>query len=200
MQAIINLHPFHTLHCEWAHKAFPGAKLYGSKRHVSRFPDLPWENELADSAEMFAIFQDDLKFSVPKGVDFISANENVHFSSVLAFHMESQTCHVDDTFLFVPTPKVAEALGLKEGVVGLHPTLPLALEPRAGASEEFRTWMKDLVSSWEIKNLAAAHSGLLLDKDNTGNSMTVRLNDALWAAEPILVAHDAIYGCGKANL
>ena len=26
VEAIINVHPFHTLHCEWMHRAFPQAK------------------------------------------------------------------------------------------------------------------------------------------------------------------------------
>ena len=34
VEAILNLHPFHTLHCEWMHSAFPQAKLYGTARHV----------------------------------------------------------------------------------------------------------------------------------------------------------------------
>ena len=33
---------------------------------------------------------DDFDFSVPRGVDFISANEKVHFSSVLALHRASE--------------------------------------------------------------------------------------------------------------
>lgn len=194
VEAIINLHPFHTLHCEWAHKAFPGAKLYGSARHISKFPNLPWEKELVDSPEMAAKFAGDLEFSKPAGVDFISSNEAVHFSSILAYHPESKTLHVDDTFVYVPVPHVASVIGIKEGVVTLHPTLPAALERRAGACEDFRDWLNGVASKWDVENLCAAHSGNLLVKDNTGKRIPGRMTDALWLAEPVLLAHEAIYG------
>ena len=70
-----------------------------------------------------ALFSDDLEFSVPAGVDFISSNESVHFSSVLVFHPSTKTLHVDDTFMFIPTPAAAEFLNFKQGTVQLHPTL-----------------------------------------------------------------------------
>ncbi|WP_251566881.1 hypothetical protein [Erythrobacter sp. 3-20A1M] len=46
--AIINLHPFHTLHIEWMHRAFPNAALYGTRRHIEKFHILPWESELCE--------------------------------------------------------------------------------------------------------------------------------------------------------
>jgi hypothetical protein len=39
-----------------------------------------------EDPELHAQFAEDFEFSVPRGVDFISANENVHFSSVLVLH------------------------------------------------------------------------------------------------------------------
>lgn len=194
VEAIINLHPFHTMHCEWAHKAFPDAKLYGSERHLQKFPNLPWERELVDSPEMAELFKDDVAFSKPEGVDFISSNEAVHFSSILAFHWDSKTMHVDDTFIYVPTPKVAEYVGIKEGVITLHPTLPGALQHRAGATDDFRDWVHNLTKSWDVENMTAAHSGNLTKSDNTGKTLCERMTDALWLAEPVLKAHETIYG------
>jgi len=89
--AIINLHPFHTVHVRKAHEQYPKAKLYGTQRHIEKFPDLPWQPELSESAACADLFADDLEFSVPEGVDFISSNENLHFSSVLAYHKASKT-------------------------------------------------------------------------------------------------------------
>jgi hypothetical protein len=43
VEAILNLHPFHTLHCAEMAGVFPGARLYGSVRHMRQHPDLPWE-------------------------------------------------------------------------------------------------------------------------------------------------------------
>jgi hypothetical protein len=118
--------------CEWAHQAFPGAKLYGTARHKTKLPDLPWESGLIEESSTQAQFSDDLDFSMPQGVDFISSNESIHFSSVLCYHKATKTVHVDDTFMFVPTPKAAEIIGFKEGTLQLHPTLAGA--PRAAAA------------------------------------------------------------------
>ena len=109
--------------CEAIHQSYPDAKLYGTQRHKDKLPSLPWQSGLIEDAATQNQFSEDLSFSVPKGVDFISSNESVHFSSVLAYHMASKTLHVDDTFMFIATPKAAEIFGFKEGTVQLHPTL-----------------------------------------------------------------------------
>lgn len=80
--------------CQWAHEAYPGAKLYGSSRHTRKQPELPWQKALLDDPATLAEFKDDLDLRIPAGVDFISSNENVHFSSVVAYHPATQTIHV----------------------------------------------------------------------------------------------------------
>jgi hypothetical protein len=80
IEAILNVHPFHTVFARKMHERFPGAKLYGTARHVSRLPELPWEAQLTESSELHDAFAGDFEFSVPRGVDFISSNENVHIS------------------------------------------------------------------------------------------------------------------------
>jgi hypothetical protein len=107
---------------------------------------------------------------------------------------------VDDTFMFIPTPKVAEILTLKQGTVQLHPTLAGALERKAGASDDFRAWVKQLITDWDAANLLAAHSGALLAVENTGQSIRDRISFALTLAEPVLVAHDLIYGKHRSNV
>ena len=49
IEAIINLHPFHTIHVQKVHEQFPNAKLYGTQRHIEKFPDLRWQPELTES-------------------------------------------------------------------------------------------------------------------------------------------------------
>jgi hypothetical protein len=180
--------------CEWVHQAYPQAKLYGTARHVSKLPNLPWLDKLLEDPETQALFAEDLDLRTPAGVDFISTNVNVHFSSILAFHKASQTLHVDDTLMFYPTPKVAQIFGFKEGTVQLHPTLVGALKRRRGASQDFRAWVRKFVAEWEMTNLCAAHLGVLLGKDNTGASLKSRVESALFVAEPVLIAHDLFYG------
>ena len=60
VEAIINVHPFHTLHCEWMHRAFPQAKLYGTARHLEHLPDLPWESLRCEDDGLAQRYADDL--------------------------------------------------------------------------------------------------------------------------------------------
>lgn len=45
----MQVHPFHTVSCEAMHKLYPAAKLYGSSRHISKLPSLPWQPDTVDS-------------------------------------------------------------------------------------------------------------------------------------------------------
>ncbi|WP_217272022.1 hypothetical protein [Sphingopyxis sp. BSNA05] len=143
------------------HRQFPKAKMYGTERHLSKFPELPWETMRSEDPALHAQFSDDFQFSVPKGVDFISADENVHFSSVLAYHLTSKTLHVDDTYMYARLPALARLAGFSD-VTKFHPTLAKALEPRMGAAQEFRKWAEALNITWgEARNLCAAHLATL---------------------------------------
>lgn len=194
IEAILNLHPFHTVHVRGFHGTFPHARLYGTARHVERFPDLPWRSVQTTDPKLHAAFAEDLDFSVPRGVDFISKNDNVHFSSVLAYHRASRTIHVDDTLMYVKLPKVAARLG-RSDVMSLHPTLALALQRRAGAATEFRRWGDELIGAWaDAENLCAAHSASLLGATNRGESVQERILHALDRAERVLARHERKFG------
>ena len=159
--AVVNLHPFHTVHVRAMHQAFPRAQLYGTERHRQRFADLPWADECTEQSALHRRFAADLVFTVPRGVDFISANEQVHFSSVLALHRDSAAIHVDDTLMCLRMPLPLRWLGIRE-LVSFHPSLGFALQKRAGAAAEFREWAEDLAEDWgHARHLCAAHnSGL----------------------------------------
>ena len=194
LEAILNLHPFHTIHVRRVHERFPDAKLYGTARHHAKAPELPWEPERTEDPSLHAMFADDFDFSVPRGVDFISKNENVHFSSVLAFHRASQTIHVDDTLIYTRLPKPARLLG-RQDLTMFHPTLAKALERRAGASADFRAWAEELATAWrDAENLCAAHTGALTAERNRGDSIAARIRKALAKVEPKLRAHERKYG------
>ena len=194
VEAILNLHPFHTVHVRWMHEHFPQARLYGTARHVARFPELPWEPERTEDPGLHEAFAGDFDFSVPRGVDFISANENVHFSSVLALHRASRTIHSDDTLMYLRLPALLRIFGLADRV-GFHPTLAKALERRPGAAQEFRAWAEELIENWaSAENLCAAHTAALLAADNDGAPIAERLQAALEKVEPTLAAHKRKYG------
>ena len=193
IEAIINLHPFHTIHVAGMHAQYPNARLYGTLRHHQKFPDLAWQPELTESAECAALFADDLEFAIPAGVDFISTNEHLHFSSVLAYHKTSKTIHSDDTLMYLPLPGL---LGkLKKPSVSFHMTLAKTLEKRAGAAQHFRDWATQLSERWAAaENLCAAHSATLLGVDNSADSIAMRILSALQKVEKTLIAHEKNYG------
>ena len=192
--AILNVHPFHTMHVERMHELFPQAALHGTARHRSRFPSLPWSKANCEDRALHRRYAADFEFSVPRGVDFISADENVHFSSVLVFHPESSTLHVDDTLVYLRLPGPLRALGLGDSV-SFHPTLASALEPRAGAAADFHDWASELIERWRgAENLCAAHTAALLARDNRGAPLHERLLEALDKAGKTLERHRRKYG------
>jgi hypothetical protein len=194
VEAILNVHPFHTVFARKMHERFPHAKLYGTARHISRFSELPWEALRTEDAELHAMFADDFEFSVPRGVDLISANENVHFSSVLVLHRASKTIHVDDTLMYVRLPRLMRVVGLPDAM-SFHPTLAKALEKRAGAAKDFRDWAEELTERWrDAENLCAAHTAALTARKNQGPSIHARLVKALGKVERTLAAHERKYG------
>jgi hypothetical protein len=192
IEAIINLHPFHTIHVAGVHKHYPNAKLYGTRRHHEKLHDLPWQPELIESDECTALFADDIEFSIPAGVDFISRNEKVHFSSVMAYHRASKTIHVDDTLNYLVLPGL---LGkLKKPEIAFHFTLSKALVKRAGAAEDFRIWVKRLAREWvDAENLCAAHSATVLGSKNRSASIPQGLMFALQSIEKTLQKHERKY-------
>ncbi|WP_335949447.1 hypothetical protein [Salipiger bermudensis] len=50
VEAVLNFHPFHTLHCAAMTRDFPVAKFYGSERHHRACTSVPWEAERVESA------------------------------------------------------------------------------------------------------------------------------------------------------
>ena len=190
IEAIVNLHPFHTVHVERMHEIYPEARLYGTQRHLERFPDLPWEEVRSEDEELHDWYAEDFDFTIPRGVDFISANDNVHFSSVMAYHLASDTIHADDTLMYIQLPRVLRLLGLRDSL-GFHPTLSMALEKRAGAAADFREWAGELIEEWgDAANLCAAHSGALL----ASAPLRQRLRKALKRCELRLRGHERRYG------
>ena len=193
VDAVLNLHPFHTVHVEAMHRQYPEAKKYGTARHLSKFPKLPWEQLRTEDYALHAHFADDLEFSVPKGVDFISDDENVHFSSVLAYHRASKTIHVDDTYMYAKLPLPLRLIGV-DGATRFHPTLSKALQPRAGAAQEFRHWAEGLNADWgDAKNMCTAHLATLTARENNGASIQERMRDTLAGVKQTLCNHEKTF-------
>jgi hypothetical protein len=193
LEALVNLHPFHTLHVKTFAGSFPKAKLYGTKRHIERLRDLPWQPVCTEDAELRQELGEDLEFSVPRGVELVPADPNLHFGSVLAFHRATKTLHVDDTLTYLRMPWPVRVF--KRDSLSFHPTLAKVLEQRPGAVADFRRWASELVERTKgVDNLCAAHMGNLLARHNEGASISERVQRALEAIEGKLSAHERKFG------
>lgn len=194
VEAVLNLHPFHTIHVAEMHKRYPNALHYGTARHLEKSPELKWEKLRTEDKKLHEIFSSDLEFSIPRGVDFISKDESLHFSSVLAYHRSSKTIHVDDTLMYIRLPKLMSFLGLSNSV-SFHPTLSKVLKPRKGASDEFQEWVKELAKSWsDAENLCAAHTTYLVPNTERGISIHDRILKALDKVQKKLDQHKQAFG------
>ena len=187
IEAILNLHPFHTIHVRAIADMFPEAKLYGTKRHIEKAEDLPWQELRMEDPELHVQFAEDFIFSIPRGVDFISPNEKLHFSSVLAFHKASKVLHVDDTLTWLKFPFV--------GGLSFHLTLKDVLERRPGAVADFRAWAQELIELCEgTSYLCTAHTRPLPPASGEGFDLAEEVRGALKKVEKILVAHERKHG------
>lgn len=183
VRAILNLHPFHTVHLSASAKQFPNARLYGTRRHKTREPQLRWEALHTDDEALHAQFADDFAFSVPRGVDFIPKNEQLHFASVLALHKASGVLHVDDTLTWTSLPFF--------GGLTFHPTLRFVLQKRPGAVAEFRAWTQELITlSESARHVCTSHMRPLCPSEN----LTQRVRGAVDRVSRMLDAHERRYG------
>ncbi|HEX5661167.1 MAG TPA: hypothetical protein VFX59_28445 [Polyangiales bacterium] len=184
VRAVLNLHPYHTLHVRDCLRPFPNAKLYGTRRHKQQAPELAWQELETTDPALHAEFADDLRFSVPRGVDF-SPREGLHFASVLAFHAASKTLHVDDTLTWLKLPLL--------GGLRFHPTLRFVLQRRPGAVAEFRSWADDLVERCRaVEHLCCAHGRALPPQPTPELAQQVR--KALAGVEGVLRRHERKFG------
>ena len=158
VEAVLNVHPFHTVHCARMAKDFPQATFYGSSRHPKQVPEVNWAEDLVESDAVAARYPE-LKFSLPQGIYYISPDETVHASSLLVYHPASQSIYVDDTFE-IPPSKLFNAV---QPNLGLHPTTKKALKDDANAGKEYCDWAVELAHEWrDGRNFCGAHSGLVL--------------------------------------
>ncbi len=186
--AVINLHPFHTLHSEAMHAAFSNARHIGTQRHKLKSPDLTWDEITTEELALTTEFAEDLDFSIPDGVMLVPANENIHCGSILAYHRPSKTIHVDDTF------NLRGATKLKPGKLSVHLTLKQALERDAEAAPAFRDWGARLTSKWaDAQRICAAHAGIMTAENLGEPSVQAALTAALARAEKTLRKHEARY-------
>lgn len=157
VEAVLNLHPFHTVHCIQMAADFPKATFYGSSRHHKKVPEITWAEDLVES-DAVAERYPELEFSIVQGIDYISSNDMIHAGSLLAYHPASKSLHVDDTFMSPPT-KLLEAV-LPDLI--LHPTTKKAVKNEPNAGKQYCDWATNLAHEWrDVRHFCAAHSYLV---------------------------------------
>lgn len=183
LEAVINLHPFHTVHCEAVARRFPNARHYGTARHLAKLPQIAWQAERTESDTFARLFADDFDFFVPRGVHFVPENPNLHFASVLAIHRASAALHVDDTLNWVPVP-------LLGGRLRFHPTLRWVLEDRPEAATEFRDWAEALAERCDsVHHLCTAHAARAPLTDQPPGAIGSKIREALEKVDSVLRRH-----------
>ena len=157
VEAVLNVHPFHTVYCAQMAEDFPQATFYGSSRHRKKVPEVNWAEDLVESKAVAERYPE-LQFSMPKGIAYISSNEMIHTGSLLAYHPASKSLHVDDTFMSPP-------MQLLEAVLPdliLHPTTKKALKDEPNAGKQYCDWATNLAHEWrDVRHFCAAHSYLV---------------------------------------
>lgn len=160
VEAVLNVHPFHTLHCAQMAKDFPTAVFYGSSRHAVEVPEVRWAPEKVESDAVAARYPE-LAFSLPDGIDYISDIEGVHAGSLLVYHAPSGALHVDDTFNVLPVPGIVRKV-LPIPRIAFHPKLEDALDNNPDAGARFCDWAEQIAKEWSgTRALCAAHSSLI---------------------------------------
>lgn len=160
VDAVVHVHPFHTLHVEALHRLLPAARLYGTLRHRLLAPSLPWSGDPVETWELDHPLADAFDLSVPDGVDFVCLDERVHVASVLVRHRASAIVHVDDTLNVLAAPGPLRRL-LPQSSLRMHPMLGRALTAAPGAADAYAAWARGLARRWaDTRIVCAAHSAV----------------------------------------
>lgn len=190
IEAVLNVHPFHTIHCKFIQNMLPHARLIGTRRHHQQAPHLQWDPDVIEDEETQQQFSDIFDFTIPSGVDFISDDDSVHVGSVIVRHRESGIVHADDTLMVIDLPSLVQKV-VPGPKLRFHPKLADGLEKRAGAADDYVRWAKDMACDWaDIEIVCAAHNGLVRLSDE---SFGEAIDKALEYASCTLEKHRKTY-------
>lgn len=191
IEAVLNVHPFHTIHCQAIRDMLPHARLIGTRRHHEQAPELDWDPDFIEHEATQRQFSDILDFSIPSGVDFISDDDSVHVGSVIVRHRESGIVHADDTLMVIDLPSLVQKV-VPGPKLRFHPKLADGLEKRAGAADDYIRWARGMARDWaDTAIVCAAHSGMIYCEDK---SFPEAIGKALDHASSTLDDHRKTYG------
>jgi hypothetical protein len=159
IEAVLGVHPFHTLFFPVFQKLYPLASYYGTPRHLRNFPDMNWTGSLGDEDTRALWESEGVFMRIPAGAEFeFPPAEDVHFSSVVVFHSGSKTLHVDDTInYFHGAGWILRLLGKKDHLMEFWP-LEKGLNHTKESPELFKEWVEQILHDWDFENICAAHN------------------------------------------
>lgn len=66
IEAVIGIHPFHTLSFQTFYESYPNAAYYGTPRHIRRLTQIPWVGSLND-CNVRKKWEPDVELRIPAG-------------------------------------------------------------------------------------------------------------------------------------
>jgi len=180
IDAVLNTHPFHTIHIPAFRELYPDVPFYGCPRHLTRFPEITWAGCLCDQ-KVLEKWEPEVSLRVPDGLEMLQPEEDDHASSVFVYHHASRTLHTDDTLMYGGDDPsfVLNILLYKNQSLALHP----AVRDSAGSTtrlDAFRQWLSQIVTDWPIDNIVAAHQHPMVGGARKGLKVIVD-NEKLWS-------------------
>eukprot|EP01113_Clastostelium_recurvatum_P007111 TRINITY_DN13289_c0_g1_i1.p1 TRINITY_DN13289_c0_g1~~TRINITY_DN13289_c0_g1_i1.p1 ORF type:complete len:286 (+),score=73.87 TRINITY_DN13289_c0_g1_i1:244-1101(+) len=161
IEAVVGVHPFHTVYFGDFFKHFPNVPFVGTPRHVRNIKTVPWAGDIMN-CDWRNKWEPDVHIRIPDGAEFASPQpEYNHFTSAFVYHKASKTMHVDDTLNYAEKVPLLFRAFMSPGQVSFHPTMKsVGILPHPSAPFEFRDWMNRLLTDWDIDNLCTAHGGI----------------------------------------
>ncbi|KAJ3098237.1 hypothetical protein HK100_005144 [Physocladia obscura] len=166
LEAVVATNAHHSLFLAAFHAAYPAAAYYGTPRHIRNFPQIKWAGDVSDTS-VLALWDSEIALrNTDKGVvwDNPSVPEFNHFAGVLVYHRASKTLLADDSFILLrdPTPlAIANTSAEQPGDIVFQPQIfGDALTATPEAPQQFYDFLVDLLTEWDVENIATAHGGV----------------------------------------
>eukprot|EP01113_Clastostelium_recurvatum_P013563 TRINITY_DN1721_c0_g2_i2.p1 TRINITY_DN1721_c0_g2~~TRINITY_DN1721_c0_g2_i2.p1 ORF type:complete len:215 (+),score=4.45 TRINITY_DN1721_c0_g2_i2:70-645(+) len=119
IEAVMGVHPFHTMHFDAFYRLYPNALYIGTPRHLRIVRSVPWTGDFTN-CKWRNFWSPEIEMRIPEGAEFefpVPERTN-HFSSVFFYHRASRTLHVDDTIMYFETlPLIVRLIYSKNSMV-----------------------------------------------------------------------------------
>jgi len=162
IEAVLAVHPFHSLAFPAFYKAYPHPQYIGTPRHFRTLKDIPWAGEI-NNPQILSRWNPDIHLRIPAAAEFKNPlpEKYNHFTSVWVYHKPSKTLHVDDTINYFDHPDALMKLaGKKSKTMEFHMSISgPGLFATPDAPKIFKKWVQDILEDWDFDNMCCAHIG-----------------------------------------